>query len=313
MAISEEIIEQVTNKDFDKARFKADLSKIFSFINKDKSELLSFEVVRQALKPTNQSYKGVHPIPIEKIVGSEGRYKDFNRSFLPKIDTIRDRWKNVDKAHYKEVELPPIQVYKIGEVYFVKDGNHRVSVARQQGKKFIDADIIELNIKVPIDEDIDYYKLIIKKEYVDFIDTTGIDKIIPDAKLEVTKPGRYDILLEQIKFHHYLLNKLSNEEVHWEKAVKSWYSTIYTPVIQLIHKYKIMKHFPNLTETDLYIWIINHWNYLKKHFDKNINTEEAAIHLKEHHSNYLTYRIGKYVTKSFRTISQALKKEKHKN
>ncbi len=312
MPLSDESIEKEANKDFDKARFKADLENIFSFIKKDKSELLSFEVVRQALKPTNQSYKGVHAIPINKIVGSEGRYKDFNRSFLPKIDTIRDRWKNVDKAHYKDIELPPIQVYKIGDVYFVKDGNHRVSVAKQQGKKFIDASVIELNIKVPIDEDIDYYKLIIKKEYVEFIEKTSIDKILPDVKFEVTKPGRYDILLEQIRFHHYLLNTLSEKEITWEEAVKSWYKTIYTPVIQLIHKYNIMKHFPKLTETDLYIWIINHWNFLKERYDKNINTEQAALHLKEHFSNYLSYRLTKYLTNKIKSVGNVLKKEKNK-
>ncbi len=307
MDIQESNIEKLASKDFEKARFKAALTDIFSAIKKDKSELLSFEVVRQALKPTNQTYKGVHPIPIDKIVGSEGRYKDFNRNFLPKIDNIKDRWTNVDKAHYKNIELPPIQVYKIGDAYFVKDGNHRVSVARQQGKKFIDAEIIELKTKVAVDKDIDYYKLIIKEEYLKFLENTHIDEILPDVKFEVTKPGRYDILLEQIRFHHYLLNTLSGKEVSWEEAVKSWYKTIYLPIIQLIHKHKIMKHFSGLTETDLYIWIINHWNFLKEHYDDSINTEQAAIHLKEHYSNYLSYRLKNYLKNGIKKVTNAFK------
>ncbi|MBU1077462.1 MAG: transcriptional regulator, partial [Spirochaetes bacterium] len=238
----------------------------------------------------SQVYKGVKSIPIENIKGSEGRYKDFDKHFLPKQSSTKSRWINVGAAHYKNIELPAIQVYKIGDVYFVRDGNHRVSVAKEKGKKYIDAEIIELKSKVPLEKDIDYEQLVLKEEYLRFIEKTNVDKLIPGERFEISRAGRHDILLEQIKGHQQLLSSLSGKKVGWEEAVQSWYKTIYFPVISMIKKHHIMKHFHNLYITDLYVWIIGHWNYLKERYDTTVKSEEAAIDLKEKYSEKLLYR-----------------------
>ena len=289
---SNKIFEKFTQKDFDRARSKSFFNALSSYFKREENQLLSFEDVKKAVRPVNQVYKGVKSIPIENIRGSENRYNDFDKEFLPKQDTTRTRWENVDKAFYEQIELPPIQVYQIGDIYFVKDGNHRVSVAKEQGKKYIDAEIIELKSKVPLDKDVDYEELILKEEYVNFLEITHLDSITHDL-FEVTKPGRFDLIIEHIKLHKKIIESLLGKEIDWDYAVRTWYKSHYMPVKAIIKKYHIMKHFPDLTETDLFIWIIGHWNYLRSKYNANIDSEQAAIHLKEKYSRKFLYRVKK--------------------
>src|SRR6056297_2848886 len=137
--------------DFNKARSKATISQLLNALTPDRQRLLSLEDVRNLLKPKSEVYKGMQTVPIEKIIGSEGRYKDFTSAFLPKRDFIRGRWESVDRAHLSDVILPPIKLYEIGGVYFVRDGNHRVSVAKMQGTQHIDAEVIELDTEIDIE------------------------------------------------------------------------------------------------------------------------------------------------------------------
>jgi hypothetical protein len=91
---------------------------------------------------------------VEQIAGSLNRYHEFDRAFLPKEDQLASRWQKVDRAFYQDVHLPPVVLYKVGEVYFVVDGHHRVSVAREQGQEFIEAEVRECATRVNITPDI---------------------------------------------------------------------------------------------------------------------------------------------------------------
>ncbi len=106
---------------------------------------LSFEEVRKALGALNKVRIGRRVVPVERIVGSVGRYRDFDRAFLPAKASLGTKWKRIDRAFHRGQELPPVMLYKVGEVYFVEDGNHRVSVARYQGVEWIDAEVVELS------------------------------------------------------------------------------------------------------------------------------------------------------------------------
>ena len=119
-----------TANDFENARMKARLQSIFSTFKWKKPDLLSFYEVTKLIKPSSQAYKGMQAIPVKKIIGSENRYHDFSSAFYPKNTSLRERWQSIDAARLDNVTLPPISVYKIGEWYFVRYGNHRVSVAR---------------------------------------------------------------------------------------------------------------------------------------------------------------------------------------
>ena len=129
----------VTANDFDLARFKANIQKVFSTFVWKNPNLLSLYEVTKLIKPDSEAYLGMQAIEVKKIIGSENRYQDFSSAFYPTNNSLKGRWQSIDAARLDNVTLPPISVYKIGEWYFVRDGNHRVSVARSEGLEFIDA------------------------------------------------------------------------------------------------------------------------------------------------------------------------------
>src|ERR1700704_3603250 len=132
--------------DFSTARTKA--------LWRDVLALLAFDAVREKLHVGGPIYRGVHSVRLEQIVGSVNRYRDFDRAFLPTQGHTADRWQRVSRAWYDDVSLPPVLLYKVGDIYFVVDGNHRVSVARDQGQEYIDAEVRECRVKVPVTADL---------------------------------------------------------------------------------------------------------------------------------------------------------------
>ena len=142
----------VTANDFDLARFKANIQKVFSTFVWKNPNLLSLYEVTKLIKPDSEAYLGMQAIEVKKIIGSENRYQDFSSAFYPTNNSLKGRWQSIDAVRLDNVTLPPISVYKIGEWYFVRDGNHRVSVARSEGLEFIDAEVVELSSKIPLEE-----------------------------------------------------------------------------------------------------------------------------------------------------------------
>ncbi len=242
-------------------------------------DLLSFEEVRQKFKLRGGSSRGLREIPLEAIVGSVGRYTDFTRSFLPRQDSDEHRWAGVKAATLSLSGLPPIEVYQIGQVYFVLDGNHRVSVARELGATHIEAYVTEFKTKVPLEPDDQPDDLIIKAEYADFLERTNLDKLRPEADLQTTVPGRYWELETQIEAHRYLLGQEQGREISHEEAVCSWYDNVYLPVVQIIRERGILRDFPERTVTDLYLWILRHRVELEKKLGWSIDPETAAADL----------------------------------
>jgi hypothetical protein len=123
-------------------------------------ELLSFEQVRERLGLLSRRDRGLQEIPLDKIVGSVGKYRQFTRSFLPNDERVKRRWKSVYAGALGARGLPPIDVYQVGDVYFVNDGNHRVSVAHQFGAKTIEAYVTEFLSPVTLTVDADLDRLI---------------------------------------------------------------------------------------------------------------------------------------------------------
>ena len=145
-------LEEQVDKDFTHARREALFRRMKARVRKDLAcnRLLSFDEVKGSLRAFNQVYLGMRVVPVEKIVGSVNRYRDFDRTFLPTKASLETRWKHIDRAYHRAEELPPVSLYKIGEKYFVVDGNHRVSVASYQGTEMIDAEVIEIRYRMPI-------------------------------------------------------------------------------------------------------------------------------------------------------------------
>ncbi|MDR2375757.1 MAG: transcriptional regulator [Treponema sp.] len=264
--------------DFNAARNRALFSRIQHFINTDRDRLLSFHDVKEILKPKNEVYRGMQIVPIKLIVGSEGRYRDFNKAFLPRRNHLRARWTRVDKAHLENVTLPPIQLYEIGGVYFVRDGNHRVSVARIQGVEQIDAEVTSLSSEINITPQMTTDELtaaLIEYEKSIFYEKTCFGELTGFYDLNFTMPGRYDVIYNHILVHKYYLNEGKDEEIPFSDALISWYHNVYQPIAQIIREQWINLNFPGRSTSDLYVWIVKHWDFLKKKYG-GYSLREAA-------------------------------------
>lgn len=137
--------DQLALLDFAHAAHRAFWRDWLSRLIRKNNNLLPFEQVRRHLSFKGQHQRGLYAVPLDKIVGSVNRYLDFDRAFFPRQSRTRDRWLSIDKAYYQDIALPPVELLKIGEMYFVSDGHHRVSVARMWGQEFIDALVTEIN------------------------------------------------------------------------------------------------------------------------------------------------------------------------
>ena len=283
--------DQTAKSDFDRAHFKSFMREIVSKVYRTNNKLLPFDEVRKALPLYGQFDLGMREIPIDNIIGSVNRSQDFDRAFLPRENHIRSRWVNIDKARLEEVELPPIEVYKIGEVYFVIDGNHRVSVARERGQMFIDAHVTEIKVPFNITSDADWHDAILKYEREKFYENTYLKNIRPDANINLTLVGQYQTLLEHINAHRWYLGERYQPPVGWDEAVLSWYKKVYMPIVRVIRSRQIMKDFPGRTEGDLYLWIIQHQYYLAQDSGKDVPAEQAASHFADKYSANLGKRV----------------------
>ncbi len=242
-------------RDFKKARDRAAIENLVARLSSRSSELLSYEDVRQKVRATGVVSHSLQDVPLDAIVGSVNRYTDFTRRFLPKRDSDQSRWANVYQATSESAGLPPVDLYKIGEVFFVQDGHHRVSVSRQIGAELIQAYVTEIRSKVPLDPTIQPDELIIKAEYADFLSRTGLNVLYPESDLNVTCAGKYQELLEHIEVHRYYMGLELESEVSFQEAASHWYDTVYMPVVEIIHELGLLERFPGRTETDLYLWL----------------------------------------------------------
>ena len=139
-------VEEQVDADFHRAHLKASLHRWRDRLRRDsaRDSLLSFDEAKGALTQWSQAYRGMRTVEVEKITGSVGRYRDFDKSFLPLKMNMLERWSRIDRAYHRGDELPAVSLYKLGDAYFVRDGNHRVSVARYHGVAAIDAEVVEL-------------------------------------------------------------------------------------------------------------------------------------------------------------------------
>ena len=269
-----------TEEDFAKARNKAFFNEIQHLLSPEEASLISLNDVKQLIRPVNETYLGMKVIPIDKIIGSEGRYKDFDNNFFPKSSHLRNRWEHVDEAAIKEINLPPIKVYEIAGLYFVRDGNHRVSVAKARGTEFIDAEVVtlqsEIKLKKP-DNINDIVKQIINYEKRLFYAETSFGDITDFWCLDFSRAGRYDVIYNHILTHKYFLNQKQKDEVSMEDAIISWFTKVYIPIISTIQKKKILKKFPKRTYSDLYVWIVRYWDDLKHKFGNNEIPIDLAV------------------------------------
>lgn len=272
-------------QDFKEARRRAALEEIMARLTGKSAELLSYEDVRQKLRATGSTLRGVREIPLDAIVGSVGRCSDFTRSFLPRQDSDLGRWAGVESAAPDPASLPAIDVYQVGEAYFVLDGNHRVSVARQKGMKYISAYVIEVHTRVPLSPDAQPDDLIIKAEATVFLESTRLDEVCSGAGLMlVSVPGQYARLENHIEVFRYFAEEELGHELPFEEAACRWYHEAYQPVAEVIREQGILRDFPGRTEADLFLWLSDHRVAIRNELGLDLKPASAATELVERFS-----------------------------
>lgn len=283
--------------DFQKIRRKAAFQSILGHLTGKRHELLSYEDVRKQLRAIEGADRHLLDIPLDAIVGSVNRYSDFNRDFLPKRSISAERWARVKAATQDMLGLPPIEVYRIGDVYFVLDGNHRVSVARQVNARFIQAYVKDVHARISLTSDVQASDLIVKSEYADFLEKTDLNVLRPQCNLETTSPGRHPFLLQQIEAVHFNLESQKKTNIPYQQAVLYWYDQIFFPIIEIIREDNLLEFYPDRTETDLFVWILKYQNELKKGLGWNISVESTVKRLGRK-SKPTQMGIWKYVTEN---------------
>jgi hypothetical protein len=261
---------------WDQARRSAFVQDILAAFTQRPADLLPFEEVRHKLKLRNVFELGFQNVPMDRIVGSVGRYQDFNRTFFPRQDSLKDRWQHIDRLVTRGSDMPPIELYKVGEVYFVRDGNHRVSVARKHHHAAIQAYVWEYQTDIALEPDTDIDELLCQNAHTSFLERTRIDHLCPDLDIRLTQPDAYAALLDGIQTYQGILSQIDEQDLPFDEAVVLWAEMRYTPVVDIIRQRDILHNFPGRTETDLYLWLCRSQEELAAHYGAPVLMEEAA-------------------------------------
>ena len=227
-------------------------------MNFKRPTLPSLHDVLDITRIEKNEYHSIRTIEVDKIIGSEGRYADFEKNFLPRNSNLNQRLENIRKLSNQGHIFPPISVYKIDEYYFVRDGNHRVSIAKSSGQKYIEADVLELKLNVPITKDLTLVDRILIEENSNFAELTKLGQRGPSANILLTSPGMYQELLKIIKAHNELRDLGSDEESFIIGAEK-WYENVFTPFAEDACNNDLLSKFPGRTTGDLYLWAQLNW------------------------------------------------------
>ncbi len=268
-------------QDFQHARSQAALEKLTARLRGRPTRLLSFDEVREKLKLPPAGPGKVENIPLDAIIGSVGRYADFSRSYWPLSNSADQRWARVKMAVSDMAGVPPIEVYQIGEAYFVRDGNHRVSVFREMGASHIQAHVTQLAAKVSLSPNDDIDDIIIKAEYLDFLTFTQLDKLRPEADIRVSVPGAYKNIQEHIQIYQHYLSRGQNKSVPLAAAVTAWYDDYYRVVIEAIQRLGIRREFPGHTDGDIYMRVWRHRGSLLEETQIAVSVDWATRDLAE--------------------------------
>lgn len=259
------LLVQQAERNFQEARKKARRERFWAWLYGKETSLIPFEVIQAEIQVFDPAAPTKQTIEVNKIVGSVGRYKEFTSQFLPLKDSFHDRWISV-QAYSMERGWHPIDVYQVGNRYFVIDGNHRVAVARQMGNDTIEAHVSILPDSLDIDVDQPLDTVLIELGRANFMGLTGLDQSCPDNGLVVTSPGRFRPMTEQILRFRKVLEDIDETTFELPDAAQSWLDMVYLPTAMMIEASGLLAHFPERTVTDMFVWLFQHRRSLRDQY-----------------------------------------------
>jgi ADP-ribose pyrophosphatase YjhB (NUDIX family) len=236
---------------------------IYTKLTKEDDCLPSLNEIVDLTKARKESYIGLREIPVDNIIGSEGRYDDFNKNFLPKKAALKGRWSSINEIVEQNISLPSISVFKIDDYYFVRDGNHRVSVAKSRKQAYIDAEVTEYYIDVPLTKELTIKDRIKIQEHVNFLEATGLNTLGKGFDIKLTRPRSYRLLLNIIKHLEKPLEESAKRQLSLQEVSWLWYNQVFLPFSETAYHDDLLAKFPNRTTGDLYVWLQMNWNEVK--------------------------------------------------
>lgn len=280
--------KDAANENFSNARLRAFFKSVYSRLKREDDCLPSLHDVLDITKAKNERYLGIQYIPLDNIIGSEGRYEDFNKSFFPKRDALQSRWSAIDQIMEEQKPLPPISVFKIDNYYFVRDGNHRVSVAKSRNQVDIKAKVTEYEVDVPITKELtikDRFKI---QEHVNFLDATGLSSLGKGFDIKLTRPQSYRLLMNIIQHYGPPFEEEAGKKLSFKEIAEEWYYRIFLPFAEGSYLDDLLAKFPNRTTGDLYVWIQLNWNDVKDSLGKRLSYLAAPLTPEEPVSGYFS-------------------------
>ena len=240
-------------------------------------DLLPLDEVMRRLRIVGQSYSGVRPIPVDRIVGSVDRSTDFGRDFKARRSVSRSRLASL-RAAFPDGDLPPIEVYEAGGLFFVSDGHHRVVLARERGIEFLDAEVTALRTNYELPPDVDIGRLVHTEQQRVLLEESGLGRARPDAVIEFARPRGYPELLEVIKAHGHDLARRGNGVLpRPEEIAADWHDTVYLPGVEAVKRAGLPEQHPFKTEADLFRWVYERRRDLRV-FDRDASWDDAAAY-----------------------------------
>jgi hypothetical protein len=222
------------------------------FRRRRKGDLLELEDVERRLQPLARRYRGVRAIPLEQVIGTDGRAAAFTREFEPRHGFSRDRLRSLAEA-FPDGGFPPIVAVKLGESYFVIDGHHRVALARRRGGELIDADITEFVAPVPLPAGAVMVEVVLRQLERVLLEESGLAEARSDVRLAASRPAIYLELLENLQVHGYHLMREQDRVLSGAEIAADWYDSVYAPTIGAIERERLGKDLRDAPDADLFL------------------------------------------------------------
>jgi hypothetical protein len=243
--------------DFQRVRRRQVLSRLARRVGREPGDvdvILPYDEVVAALGYLEESYVGLQTVPLDAILGTVDRAKGFDRQFRPTTARVRARWERIANAVRRGEPMPPISLFKIGEVYFVRDGHHRVSVARALGRNEIDAYVVEVRTRIGADRTLRMDDLPKKSHERVFYERVPLPSRAR-GRIAVTDAWDYGVLAEAIEAWAFRLMQDRAEFLDRATAARLWFDEEYVPVVEMLREADMLGD--DDTEADAYLRISN--------------------------------------------------------
>ena len=240
--------------DFSRARRQRALARLSARLRRaeDVDHILPFEEVVRALGRTGEKRLGQQLIPLDSIVGTVDRSREFDRSFRPTSLRVRERWQRMNLAQREGAAMPPIDVYRIGELHFVKDGHHRVSVARALGHRDINAYVTEVLTQVGADREIRLRDLPLKSHQRLFYERVPL-KEDERQHIHLSDEWRYAALAEAVEAWGFRVSQARQEWMSRREVAEAWFRDEYQPVVEMLREAQLVAK--GVTDTEAYMTV----------------------------------------------------------